>query len=39
MSAQTAKKDFWDAEVSTASRDKIISIQLKNLKRHCKILL
>jgi phenylacetate-CoA ligase len=32
MSSQTAKKDFWDAEVSTASRDKIISIQLKDLK-------
>ena len=32
MSSQTAKKDFWDPEISTASRDKIISIQLKNLK-------
>ncbi|MCL5072116.1 MAG: phenylacetate--CoA ligase, partial [Actinobacteria bacterium] len=31
-------KNFWDAEISTASRDKISAIQLENLKKtlwHC----
>src|SRR5665647_386530 len=32
MISLTAKKDFWDPEISTASRDEIISIQLENLK-------
>ncbi len=32
------KQEFWDPEISTASRDKIAAVQLENLKKtlwHC----